>query len=144
VATKIAEKANQALLTRQGVLSSDQRVLAYIESDLAMFATDMERDLEMQVERLDNILLQMQGRMEGFLSEHLTLGNLRALLNPRELGEQFAAVVTKRVEDDVQVNELRAREIKKKTYFFATFTGSHCEYGRLGGGQDATAGVGRR
>ena len=74
---------------RLGLLQDDVRLLADVEKQHAVYRTDMERQFELRMGEIDNVLLQMEQRGHLYFDDMLRIGRVMDLLNKSRVQEGF-------------------------------------------------------
>ncbi len=81
VAERVMGRYRDAADERLRLLSGDRETLARIESQLAVYRADMERDFAYYLTMVDNVVLQLVARGDKFFADTLRLGRIPDLLN---------------------------------------------------------------
>ena len=74
---------------RLSLLQDDLRLLDDVEKQHAVYRTDMDRQFELRMGEIDNVLLEMEQRGHAFFDEMLRLGRVFDLLNKARVQEGF-------------------------------------------------------
>ena len=89
VAMAVAERQRASLRDRQGLLKDDVATLAQVESQLGIYQRDMERDFELRMADVENVLLEMERRGNHFFDDTMRIGRVMDLLNRSRVQEAF-------------------------------------------------------
>ena len=108
VATAVAERQRASLCDRQALLRDDLATLEQVESQLAIYQRDMERDFELRMADVENVLLEMERRGNHFFDDTMRIGRVMDLLNRSRVQEAFERQV---VADAPQQIERRVGEL---------------------------------
>ena len=118
VAKRVVETFEKIAETRSGVLREDVETLSIIDDQLAMYAADMRREVELQRHGIEMVLTRMVERCDEFLETKLQLRNIPSLAwSPRGLQAEFENVVIGKTNDNLQmqVRELAEWTVSKGT-----------------------------
>ena len=93
---------------RLALLQDDLRLLEDVGAQQEVFRTDMERQFELRMGEIDNILLQMEQRGHAFFDDMLRIGRVVDLLNKSRVQEGFVrdVVADAPVQIERKVSEL--------------------------------------
>jgi len=89
VATSILNTYRLSAEAMLEALRSDLQILEDIEGQLAVYSTDVEREFELRLADMDNLLHRMERRGIDFFDERLRLRRVPELLRSRELQRDF-------------------------------------------------------
>ena len=89
VATAVAERQRESMRDRQTLLKDDLATLEQVESQLALYQRDMERDFELRMADVENVLLEMERRGNHFFDDTMRIGRVMDLLNRSRVQEAF-------------------------------------------------------
>jgi small GTP-binding protein len=89
VAMAVAERQRASLRDRQALLKDDVATLAQVESQLGIYQRDMERDFELRMADVENVLLEMERRGNHFFDDTMRIGRVMDLLNRSRVQEAF-------------------------------------------------------
>jgi hypothetical protein len=93
VAMAVADRQRAALRDRQALLKDDVATLEQVESQLGIYQKDMERDFELRMADVENVLLEMERRGNLFFDDTMRIGRVMDLLNRSRVQEAFARQV---------------------------------------------------
>ncbi len=85
----VAERQRASLRDRQALLKDDLATLEQVESQLALYQRDMERDFELRMADVENVLLEMERRGNHFFDDTMRIGRVMDLLNRSRVQEAF-------------------------------------------------------
>jgi small GTP-binding protein len=108
VAAAVAERQRASLCDRQALLKDDLVTLEQVESQLVLYQRDMERDFELRMSDLENVLLEMERRGNHFFDDTMRIGRVMDLLNRSRVQEAFERQV---VADAPQQIERKVSEL---------------------------------
>ncbi len=89
VATAVAERQRESMRDRQTLLKDDLATLEQVESQLVLYQRDMERDFELRMADVENVLLEMERRGNHFFDDTMRIGRVMDLLNRSRMQEAF-------------------------------------------------------
>jgi small GTP-binding protein len=89
VAMAVAGRQRVSLGDRQTLLKDDIATLEQVESQLAVYQRDMERDFELRMADVENVLLEMERRGNFFFDDTMRIGRVMDLLNRSRVQEAF-------------------------------------------------------
>ena len=89
VAMAVAERQRTSLGDRQTLLKDDVTTLEQVESQLVLYQKDMERDFELRMADVENVLLEMERRGNHFFDDTMRIGRVMDLLNRSRVQEAF-------------------------------------------------------
>ena len=89
VATAVAERQRESMRDRQTLLKDDLATLEQVESQLVLYQRDMERDFELRMADVENVLLEMERRGNHFFDDTMRIGRVMDLLNRSRVQEAF-------------------------------------------------------
>ena len=89
VAIAVAERQRASLRDRQTLLKDDIATLEQVESQLTFYQRDMERDFELRMADVENVLLEMERRGNQFFDDTMRIGRVMDLLNRSRVQEAF-------------------------------------------------------
>jgi small GTP-binding protein len=81
VAAAVAERQRTSLRDRQALLKDDVATLEQVERQLALYQKDMERDFELRMADVENVLLEMEHRGHQFFDDTMRIGRVMDLMN---------------------------------------------------------------
>ena len=108
VAMAVAERQRASLRDRQTLLKDDVSTLEQVESQLGIYQRDMERDFELRMSDVENVLLEMERRGNHFFDDTMRIGRVMDLLNRSRVQEAFERQV---VADAPQQIERKVSEL---------------------------------
>ena len=108
VATAVTERQQVSLRDRQALLKDDVATLQQVESQLGLYQRDMERDFELRMADVENVLLEMERRGNHFFDDTMRIGRVMDLLNRSRVQEAFERQV---VADAPQQIERKVSEL---------------------------------
>jgi small GTP-binding protein len=89
VAAAVAERQRTSLRDRQALLKDDVATLEQVERQLALYQKDMERDFELRMADVENVLLEMEHRGHQFFDDTMRIGRVMDLMNRSRVQEAF-------------------------------------------------------
>ena len=89
VAMAVAERQRGSLRDRQALLKDDVATLEQVESQLGLYQRDMERDFDLRMADVENVLLEMERRGNQFFDDTMRIGRVMDLLNRSRVQEAF-------------------------------------------------------
>ena len=89
VGLTIAERQLTAVRDRRALLKDDFATLEQVEAQLALYQRDMERDFELRMADVENVLLEMERRGHHFFDDTMRIGRVMDLLNRSRVQEAF-------------------------------------------------------
>ena len=106
IGMRVIQNARATITSRRDVLTADLQTIEDIESQLAVYRTDVAREFEFRLSEVDNILQQFENRGMLFFDETLRVGRIPDLLNKariqREFEREVVADVPQQIERQVQ------------------------------------------
>jgi small GTP-binding protein len=108
VATAVAGRPRGSLRDRQALLKDDVATLEQVESQLGLYQRDMERDFDLRMADVENVLLEMERRGNHFFDDTMRIGRVMDLLNRSRVQEAFERQV---VADSPQQIERKVGEL---------------------------------
>ena len=108
VGSYLIKKYLEITASRMELLKSDIDLLADLESQLALYAKDMEHNFKFRMAEIENVLLDMEGRGRTFFDETFRLARVFELLNKARIQQDFEHRV---VADMPQRLEKKAAEL---------------------------------
>ena len=93
---------------RRALLKDDFATLEQVEAQLALYQRDMERDFELRMADVENVLLEMERRGHHFFDDTMRIGRVMDLLNRSRVQEAFERQV---VADAPQQIERKVSEL---------------------------------
>lgn len=108
VGATIADRQLTAVRDRRALLKDDFATLEQVENQLMMYQRDMERDFELRMADVENVLLEMERRGHHFFDDTMRIGRVMDLLNRSRVQEAFERQV---VADAPQQIERRVSEL---------------------------------
>src|ERR687893_262367 len=105
---ELARRYRGAVEERLNLLEEDFRTSENVESQLALYREDMERDFEARLAEIENIVLKMAERGDEWLEENIRLMNVRELFREEKVRRRFEREVVADTEGliDARVDEL--------------------------------------
>jgi small GTP-binding protein len=105
---ELARRYRGAVEERLNLLEEDFRTSENVESQLALYREDMERDFEARLAEIENIVLKMAERGDEWLEENIRLLNVRELFREEKVRRRFEREVVADTEGliDERVDEL--------------------------------------
>ena len=89
VAEAISDRQATIVGGRLALLKDDFSTLDEVERQLAVYLTDLERDLEFRMADIDRILLEMERRGHDYFDETMRIGRVLDLLNRSRVQQGF-------------------------------------------------------
>jgi small GTP-binding protein len=89
VAIAVSDRQLTSVRDRRGLLRDDFATLEQVEHQLGVYQRDMERDFEMRMADVDNVLLEMERRGHQFFDDTMRIGRVMDLLNRSRIQEAF-------------------------------------------------------
>ena len=89
VGLRLAARYTEAAFERLKLLSLDIEALQSIDAQLALFHSEMLRDFEPRLSRLEVLLSEMESRGQRFFEETVRLGRIRSLLDSEGIKRAF-------------------------------------------------------
>jgi len=108
VGSYLIKKYLEIAASRTELLKSDIDLLDDLESQLALYAKDMEHNFKFRMAEIENVLLDMEGRGRTFFDETFRLARIFELLNKARIQQDFEHRV---VADMPQRLEKKATEL---------------------------------
>ena len=108
VAMAVAERQLTSVRDRRSLLKDDFTTLEQVEAQLTLFQRDMERDFELRMADVENVLLEMERRGHQFFDDTMRIGRVMDLLNRSRVQEAFERQV---VADAPQQIERKVSEL---------------------------------
>jgi small GTP-binding protein len=108
VAAAVAERQLASVRDRRALLKDDFTTLEQVEDQLGLYQRDMERDFEMRMADVENVLLEMERRGHQFFDDTMRIGRVMDLLNRSRVQEAFERQV---VADAPQQIERKVSEL---------------------------------
>jgi small GTP-binding protein len=108
VAATVAERQLSSIRDRRALLKDDFATVEQVGDQLKLFQSDMERDFELRMADVENVLLEMERRGYHFFDDTMRIGRVMDLLNRSRLQESFARQV---VADAPQQIERKVSEL---------------------------------
>jgi small GTP-binding protein len=108
VAVAVAERHLTAVRDRRLLLKDDFATLEQVEDQLKLYQRDMERDFELRMADVENVLLEMERRGHHFFDDTMRIGRVMDLLNRSRVQESFERQV---VADAPQQIERKVSEL---------------------------------
>ena len=106
IGMRVIQNSRGTIKARRDVLAADLQTIEDIESQLAVYRTDVGREFEFRLSEVDNILQQFENRGMTFFDETLRVGRIPDLLNKariqREFEREVVADVPQQIEKQVQ------------------------------------------
>jgi small GTP-binding protein len=108
VGIAVAGRHRASLRDRQTLLKDDVATLEQVESQLGLYQRDMERDFELRMADVENVLLEMERRGNLFFDDTMRIGRVMDLLNRSRVQEAFERQVVADAPQQIErkVNEL--------------------------------------
>jgi hypothetical protein len=108
VGSYLIKKYLEITASRMELLKSDIDLLGDLESQLALYAKDMEHNFKFRMAEIENVLLDMEGRGRTFFDDTFRLARIFELLNKARIQQDFEHRV---VADMPQRLEKKAAEL---------------------------------
>jgi small GTP-binding protein len=108
VGSYLIKKYLEIAASRMELLKSDIDLLGDLESQLALYAKDMEHNFKFRMAEIENVLFDMEGRGRAFFDETFRLARIFELLNKARIQQDFEHRV---VADMPQRLEKKAAEL---------------------------------
>jgi small GTP-binding protein len=108
VAAAIAERQLASVRDRRTLLQDDFSTLQQVEDQLGLYQRDMERDFELRIADVENVLLELERRGHRFFDDTMRIGRVMDLLNRSRMQEAFERQV---VADAPQQIERKVSEL---------------------------------
>ncbi len=89
VATATAARQLASVRDRLALLKDDFATLEQVESQIAIYQRDMERDFTLRIADVENVLLEMEKRGHVFFDDTMRIGRVMDLLNRSRVQEAF-------------------------------------------------------
>ena len=108
IGTALASRYLEVTNGRLGLLQDDLRLLDDVEKQHAVYRSDMDRQFELRMGEIDNVLLQMEQRGHVYFDDMLRIGRVMDLLNKSRVQEGFVrdVVADAPVQIERKVSEL--------------------------------------
>src|SRR5687767_9551699 len=106
VALAVAERQRASLRDRQALLKDDVTTLEQVESQLGLYQRDMERDFDLRMADVENVLLEMERRGNLFFDDTMRIGRVMDLLNRSRVQEAFERQVVRSEEHTSELQSL--------------------------------------
>jgi small GTP-binding protein len=108
IGTALASRYLEVTNGRLGLLQDDLRLLDDVDKQHAVYRADMDRQFELRMGEIDNVLLQMEQRGHVYFDDMLRLGRVMDLLNKARVQEGFVrdVVADAPVQIERKVSEL--------------------------------------
>ncbi len=108
VGTHLTARYLGAIAEQSELLSEDLSMLTNVEGQMETFETDMERDFELHLEGVENILLAMDQRGRDFFDSIFRISKIWQLTKKEEIQRGFEEHVTAGVPEQIErkVNEI--------------------------------------
>ena len=108
VGTALTSRYLEVTNGRLGLLQDDLRLLDDVEKQHAVYRSDMDRQFELRMGEIDNVLLQMEQRGHVYFDDMLRIGRVMDLLNKSRVQEGFVrdVVADAPVQIERKVSEL--------------------------------------
>ena len=108
VGRHLVNRYHQITQDRIDLLQEDFDMLADVESQLALYREDMQRDFKYRMADIDNILFEMDQRGDDFFEETFRLARFLDLLSKSRTQQQFESIVIADVPQRIErsVNEI--------------------------------------
>jgi len=108
VGATIAGRQLTAIRDRRALLNDDFATLEQVEDQLGLYQRDMERDFDLRMADVENVLLEMERRGHHFFDDTMRIGRVMDLLNRSRVQEAFGRQV---VADAPQQIERKVSEL---------------------------------
>jgi hypothetical protein len=108
VASAVAARQLTSVRDRRALLKDDFATLEQVENQLAIYQRDMERDFNLRIADVENVLLEMEKRGHLFFDDTMRIGRVMDLLNRSRVQEAFSRQVVADAPQQIdrKVNEL--------------------------------------
>ena len=101
VADNLCERYLKATQDRLAVIAADLQTIDNIERQLELYTTDMRKQFEYHLTRVENIIHRMNDRADTFFDETIRLGRVFDLMNPDRIKAEFATKVVGDTEREI-------------------------------------------
>lgn len=105
VATHLSDRYLGIVQSRLELLKADFGMLSDVESQLRVYHQDMQRDFNLRMSDIENILYEMEQRGQDYFDETFRLARVFDLMNKERIRQEFeqrvASDVSQRIEDKV-------------------------------------------
>jgi hypothetical protein len=108
VASAVAARQLTSVRDRRALLKDDFATLEQVDNQLAVYQRDMERDFNLRIADVENVLLEMEKRGHLFFDDTMRIGRVMDLLNRSRVQEAFSRQVVADAPQQIdrKVNEL--------------------------------------
>src|SRR5215203_2545577 len=108
VVDELNRRYRGAVDERLALLEEDFRTAENVESQLELYKEDMGRDFQARMAEIENIVLKMNERGDGWLEENIRFANIRELFRQEKVSERFKREVVADTEElvDERMDEL--------------------------------------
>ena len=89
VAIAVAERQLASVQDRRVLLKDDVATIDQVERQLSIYQKDMERDFDLRMADVENVLLEMERRGNHFFDDTMRIGRVMDLLNRSRVQEAF-------------------------------------------------------
>jgi len=89
VAAAVAERQLTSVRDRRSLLKDDFSTLEQVEGQMALYQRDMERNFELRIADVENVLLELEKRGYRFFDDTMRIGRVIDLLNRSRVQEAF-------------------------------------------------------
>ncbi len=93
VGSNVADRQLASIRDRRMLLQEDFAALDQVERQLTLYTSDMERDFELRMADVENVLLEMERRGQQFFDDTMRIGRVMDLLNRSRVQEAFTRQV---------------------------------------------------
>src|SRR5215217_7098126 len=99
VVDELNRRYRGAVAERLSLLEDDFRTAENVESQLELYKEDMGRDFQARMAEIENIVLKMNERGDGWLEENIRFANIRELFRQEKVSERFKREVVADTEE---------------------------------------------
>jgi hypothetical protein len=129
VADRVITSSEETISERGRMLDGDERVLIFIEENMEVFMSDMERDVVHFKHRIHTLLEGLIDRADSFFEANVTITKPQLMLDPKAFQEAFARDVLTDIAapiDDIieDVSDLVAKRAHTQAEAVATYIGT--------------------
>lgn len=129
VADRVITTSEETISERRRMLDGDERVLVFIEENMAVFMSDMDRDVAHFKHRINSLLDGLIQRADEFFDANVTIMKPKLMLDPKSFQEAFTRDVltdiAAPIDDIIQdVSDLVAKRAHTQAEAVATYIGT--------------------
>jgi small GTP-binding protein len=89
VAAAVAERQLSSVRERRSLLRDDFAMLEQVEGEMSFYQRDMQRDFDLRIADVENVLLELERRGIRFFDDTMRIGRVIDLLNRSRVQEAF-------------------------------------------------------